>query len=197
MSQQEAVLEDKDKKKKRGRPKKPTQQPKTTLEDIIQHARAQFQDINRYVYRRKREIIIQAAKKLEKIGIEKDKISTLLAESLKAFVNADYVREVLPQEYKNPHQSARAASGAAKHRSEKDTAATTEKQPKSTPMSHYTGMENSADDEDNEEREINQQPFDELIALDEVELERTANSMDHSSLVRHFMEAVRRLKQGV
>lgn len=101
---------------KKRKPKVVQADPDKKLSEIIEWAKSQLKTNDEKHATKKYEIINEAATRLEKVGIEQQKISTIISKELKGFVTADYVTQVLPPEYKNQKNSKSGKVGNKKRR---------------------------------------------------------------------------------
>lgn len=93
------------------RRKKNAQQ--TSIGEIFQWAMKELYKTAQLFQKRKKQVILETARRLEEAGIEPNNISTEIAKGLKAFVDHSWVNKVLndyPQ-YKDESQSKRRKSG--------------------------------------------------------------------------------------
>lgn len=87
------------------KPKK--RKAQSSIDDIFEWSKQElFKAINLFT-KRKSEIVLETADRLDKAGVQKNTICMLITEKLEGYVNKDYVADVLKDhpEYKNEKQS--------------------------------------------------------------------------------------------
>ena len=81
----------------------------SSIDEIFEWSKQELYKAADFFAKRKSQIIVETAEKLDEAGVQKDTISTLISERLEGYVTAAWVREVLKDhpEYKNEDQSKR------------------------------------------------------------------------------------------
>lgn len=88
-------------------------QKKKSFDHIFRWAEKQFVELADLFLKKKSEIILETARKLDNAGFEPSKISNEIVANLSGFVDESYVRKVLKDypQYKDQKQQANAKSG--------------------------------------------------------------------------------------
>lgn len=80
---------------------------KSKVDKVFEWARKEFEKTEELYFKRKSQIILETARKLEDLGIEKQNISYEIKKNLKGYVDDSYVQKVLIDypEYKDKKQA--------------------------------------------------------------------------------------------
>lgn len=141
------------KKKKSLSAQKMAEQGLDNLDKIFEWARKELGKAEELLLKRKADIILETAKKLEDAGVQENGITMDIIRNLKGYVDDSYVRKVLidyPQ-YKDQYQSKRAKSGRKMPAQQSTNNSSSEDRAKQAQTEHVETMQAPQQTEEQEE----------------------------------------------